>query len=108
MITVAFARRALADLRLLRAFIIAGHPDGQAAGERLADAMAARLARAIEALREFPRMGQPGDIPDTREITVPGPTRRLTCRVGYRPDGDRVTVLGITWGGRHFTAADGE
>jgi hypothetical protein len=36
------------------------------------------------------------------EIVVPGPTRRLTFTVGYRLRGERITVLGITWGGRTF------
>ncbi|HYZ33827.1 MAG TPA: hypothetical protein VE684_16280 [Crenalkalicoccus sp.] len=41
-------------------------------------------------------------MPGVLEIVVPGPTRRLTFTVGYRLRGDRITVLGITWGGRTF------
>jgi plasmid stabilization system protein ParE len=101
-ITVAFTRLAVADVRRARRAIVEGHPDGPDAGEALADEVAARLAHAIEGLREFPRIGHPGAVPGVLEIVVPGPSRRLTFTVGYRLRGDRVTVLGVTWGGRSF------
>jgi len=82
--------------------MVAAHPDGPAAGERLAAEAAARLAHAIEGLRDFPRIGQAGAVPGVREILVPGPTRRLTFTIGYRLEEARITILGITWGGRSF------
>ena len=78
------------------------HPDGPAAGAALAVELAAGLAESIERLREFPRLGHAGLVPDVLELVVRAPTRSLTCVVGYRVQGDRVTLLGITWGGRRF------
>lgn len=104
MIAIDFTRLAIEDVRRARAIIVEGHPDGREAGEALADAVSARLARTIEGLREFPRIGHAGAVPGVLEVVVPGPTRRLTFTVGYRLRDDRITVLGITWGGRTFGA----
>jgi len=104
LIAIDFTRLAVEDVRRAREAIVEGHPDGRAAGEVLADDVAGRLARAIEGLRDFPRIGHAGAVPSVLEIVVPGPTRRLTFIVGYRLRGDRITVLGITWGGRTFDA----
>jgi len=101
-IEVSFARQALADLRRLRAEVVATHPDGVDAGERLAREVAERVAAAIEGLKDFPRAGQPGPGPGLFLLRVPGPTRRLRTTVGYLLEGDRVSVLGVTWGGRSF------
>jgi plasmid stabilization system protein ParE len=101
-IAIEFTRLAVADVRRAREAIVEGHPDGREAGEALADEAAARLAHAIEGLRDFPRIGHSGAVPGVLEIVVPGPTRRLTFTVGYRLRGERVTILGITWGGRTF------
>lgn len=103
MITVEFTKLSVQDVRRAREAIVEGHPDGSEAGEALADEVAARLAHAIEGLREFPRIGHAGAVPGVLEIVVPGPTRRLTFTVGYRLRGDRITILGITWGGRTFS-----
>ena len=102
MIAIAFTRLAVEDLRRARAAIIESHPDGPGAGATLADQAAERLAHAIEGLRSFPRIGHPGAVPGVLEITVPGPTRRLTFTIGYRLQDGRITILGITWGGRVF------
>ena len=103
MISIEFTRLAVEDVRRARATIIEGHPDGLDAGEALAADVAARLAHAIEGLRDFPRIGRAGAVPGVREIVVRGPTSRLTLIVGYRLRGDRITILGITWGGRTFS-----
>jgi plasmid stabilization system protein ParE len=102
LIAIEFTRLAVEDVRRAREMIVEGHPDGPDAGEVLADEMAGRLAHAIEGLREFPRIGHAGAVPGVLEIVVPGPTRRLTFTVGYRLRGDRITILGVTWGGRTF------
>lgn len=102
MISIEFTRLAVGDVRRARSAIVDGHPSGPDTGEVLADEVAARLAHAIEGLRDFPRIGRAGAVPDVLEIVVPGPTRRLTFTVGYRLRGDRITILGITWGGRTF------
>ncbi|MGK7871065.1 type II toxin-antitoxin system RelE/ParE family toxin [Falsiroseomonas sp. E2-1-a20] len=104
MIAIDFTLLAIEDVRRAREAIVEGHPFGHEAGEILADEVAARLARAIEGLSEFPRIGHAGVVPGVLEIVVPGPTRHLTFIVGYRLRGDRITVLGITWGGRTFGA----
>lgn len=102
MIAIAFTRLALEDLRRAREAMIGSHPAGRAAGEALAAEAAARLAHAIEGLRDFPRIGHQGAVPGVLEIVVPGPTRRLGFTVGYRLRDGQVTVLGIAWGGRTF------
>jgi plasmid stabilization system protein ParE len=102
LIAIDFTRLAVEDVRRARDAIVEGHPDGREAGEALAEEVSGRLARAIEGLRDFPRIGHAGAVPGVLEIVVPGPTRRLTFVVGYRLRGDRLTVLGITWGGRSF------
>jgi plasmid stabilization system protein ParE len=102
LIAIAFTRLAVEDVQRARAAIIETHPGGPEAGERLADDVAARLARAIEGLGQFPRVGHPGAVPGVLEIVVPGPTRRLTFTIGYRLRDERITILGITWGGRTF------
>lgn len=102
MIAIAFTRLAVEDVQRARAAIVESHPDGPAAGERLADEVAARLAHAIDGLGRFPRIGHPGAVPGVLEIVVPGPTRRLTFTIGYRLRDDRITILGITGGGRSF------
>ncbi len=102
MISIEFTRLSVEDVRRAREVIVEGHPGGPDAGVVLADEVAARLAHAIEGLRDFPRIGHAGAVPGVLEIVVPGPTRRLTFTVGYRLRGDRITILGITWGGRTF------
>ena len=81
------------------------HPDGPAAGAKLAVEVATRLAESIERLREFPRLGHAGVVPGVLELVVRAPTRSLTCVVGYPLQGDRVTIIGINWGGRRFDGA---
>lgn len=102
MIAIEFTRLALDDIRRARAAIVESHPGGPETGEALADAVSARLAQAVEGLREFPRIGHASAVPGVLEIVVRGPTRRLTYTIGYRLHGERVTILGITWGGRNF------
>jgi plasmid stabilization system protein ParE len=102
LIAIEFTRLAVEDVRRARAAIVEGHPGGREAGEVLADEVAGRLAHAIEGLRDFPRIGHVGAVSGVFEVVVPGPTRRLTFTVGYRLRGERITVLGITWGGRTF------
>lgn len=102
MISISFTRLAVADVRRAREAIISSHPQGLHAGEVLADEVAARLAHAIEGLRDFPRIGHAGTVPGVLEIVVPGPTRRTTLTVGYQLRGDRIIILGITWAGRTF------
>jgi plasmid stabilization system protein ParE len=101
-ISIEFTRLAVEDVRRAREGIIMGHPDGPHVGEVLADEVSARLAHVIEGLRDFPRIGHAGAIPGVLEIVVRGPTRRLTFTIGYRLRSDRITILGITWGGRTF------
>lgn len=103
-IEISLTRQAVADLRRLRAEVVATHPDGPDAGEWLAREVAERIPTAVEGLRHFPRAGQPGLEPGLFLLRVPGPTRRLRTSVGYLLEGDRVSILGVTWGGRRFGA----
>jgi len=104
-IEISFTQQAAADLRRLRAEVVTTHPDGVDAGERLAREVAERIATAIEGLKHFPRAGQPGAEPGLFLLRVSGPTRRLRTTVGYLLEGDRVSILGVTWGGRSFDAS---
>src|SRR6478735_6835412 len=83
-IRLRFTPLALADIDRARDTIVANHPDGPLAGERLADAALARLLSGIERLQTFPHLGRSGPRPNVLLLTVPGPTRHLTFTVGYR------------------------
>ena len=56
---------AIEDLKHLRAYIARDNPP--AAAE-----IASTVLEAVERLRQFPAMGRPGRVPDTRELVVPG------------------------------------
>ncbi len=56
---------AIEDLTQLRAYIARDNPFAAAD-------VSSKILKAIERLREFPSMGRPGRLPDTRELVVPG------------------------------------
>ncbi len=56
---------AIEDLKHLRAYIARDNPP--AAAE-----VAKTVLETVERLRQFPAMGRPGRVPDTRELVVPG------------------------------------
>ncbi len=61
--TVVWSRRAIGDLRKLRAYIAKDRPDAAAH-------VARRIVLAVETLAQFPSMGRPGRIAGTRELIV--------------------------------------
>ncbi len=97
-----FTRLALADVKRAREIIETNHPDGPAAGMRLADEALTRLWQGAERLCSFPNLGRASVVPGVLELVIPGPTRHLTFTVGYRVEPEQVVVLAITWGGRRF------
>ncbi len=56
---------AIEDLKHLRAYITRDNPFAAAD-------VSERILAAVERLRQFPSMGRPGRVPDTRELVVPG------------------------------------
>lgn len=56
---------AVADLRQAGEFISLDNPDGAAK-------MAERVREAVEYLIDFPHIGHPGRVPNTRELVVSG------------------------------------
>lgn len=90
LIGVRWTRQALADLDDACAWTAAHRPAGEA------EALALRLAAAIEALREFPERGRPGRLEGTRELVVP----RTSFLIPYRLRDRHIEVIAILHGAR--------
>lgn len=88
MIRLRYTRQALGDLDDACAWTTAHRPAGAA------EALAARLREAIDALRAFAERGRPGRLAGTRELVIPG----TPLVVPYRLAGREVQVLAILHG----------
>jgi addiction module RelE/StbE family toxin len=86
-VIVVWSPRAIAHLADLRAYI--AHDNPTAAGR-----VATTLLAAAERLAEFPNLGRPGRIADTRELIVPG-TRYV---IPYRLRGERLEIIAVFHG----------
>ena len=60
-----------------------------------------RILQSIGYLRDFPRLGRPGLLPDTRELSIYG----LPYKAVYRIEGDIIFVLGIVHTSRQYPGA---
>ncbi len=78
---------ARAHLRHAEAFIAKDNPGAAAK-------VAQRILDAAERLMDFPAIGRPGKLPNTRELLVPGTPFFLP----YRVRGDAVEILGVIHG----------
>ena len=84
---------ARARLEEIRAYVSLENP---AAAERLAT----RIVAVVEALRDYPYLGQPGGEPGTRELVIGG----TPYIVHYRVRGKRVTINTIWHGAQRREA----
>ncbi len=77
-----FSAQADHDLDAIKSYIA---QDNQAAAERTA----ARIMQSILYLQDFPRLGRPGIVPDTRELGILG----LPYKAVYRIEGDTIVIV---------------
>ena len=79
-----FAEAAARDLHAIVDYIALDNP---AAAEKVYRTIAASADR----LRQFPELGRPGRLPDTRELSIGA----LPYLIVYEVDADAVTVLAV-------------
>ena len=89
--TIRFAPQAERDLDEIRARIEADRP-------AIAGNVIARILQSIRYLDNFPRLGRPGLLPDTRELSIYG----LPYKAVYRIEGDIIFVAAIIHTSRKF------
>ncbi len=80
---------AIEDLKHLRAYIARDNPFA-------ATDVSERILEAVERLRQFPSMGRPGRVPNTRELVVPGTPLILPYTVTARG----VEIIAVLHGAR--------
>ena len=80
---------AIEDLKHLRAYIARDNP-------RAAAEVAKTVLETVERLRQFPAMGRPGRVPDTRELVVPGTPLVIPYTVSERG----VEIIAVLHGAR--------
>jgi toxin ParE1/3/4 len=88
---IEYSDTAKADLESIKSYIAEDNP---AAAERTI----ARILQSIRFLKDFPRLGRVGLLPDTRELSIIG----LPYRAVYRIEGDTVLVATIVHGARQL------
>lgn len=88
---IVWSATAIDDLVGLRAYIA---QEKSAAASSLARA----ILDAIELLGEFPAMGRPGRLPDTREIVVTG----TPIVIPYRVAENRIEIITVLHGARQW------
>jgi toxin ParE1/3/4 len=88
---IEYSDTAKADLASIKSYIAEDNP---AAAERTI----ARILQSIRFLKDFPRLGRVGLLPDTRELSIIG----LPYRAVYRIEGDTVLVATIVHGARQI------
>jgi toxin ParE1/3/4 len=82
---------AIEDLKHLRAYIARDNPFAAAD-------VSERILEAVERLRQFPAMGRPGRVPNTRELVVPGTPLIIPYTVTERG----VEVVAVLHGARKW------
>ena len=81
---VRFSLRAIRCLDEIKAYIAQDNPVA-------ADRTVARLLQSIGYLEDFPWLGRPGLLPETRELSIPG----LPYKAVYRVEGEIVLIVTI-------------
>ena len=84
MLTLRWTRRGLRDMRHLHDSIAARNPQA-------ASRMVARIREATSYLRQTPRMGRPGRVPETRELSIAGTPYIVT----YLIEGSEVQIVAV-------------
>ena len=91
---VVFADPAARDLEDIIDFIALDSPSA-------AESVYRAIVAATERLADFPRLGHPGRLPDTRELSVVS----LPYVIVYQADMDLVTILAVFHGARDIARA---
>jgi toxin ParE1/3/4 len=86
---VAYRARARSDIAAIHDYIDERNPTAAADVVR-------RIQVSIDRLKDFPSLGRPGRFPGVRELVVTG----LPYIVVYRPEADRVEIVGVFHGAR--------
>ena len=88
---IRFTETADNDLAAIRRHIAQDNPAA-------ADRTITRILQSIRYLENFPRLGRPGLLPETRELSISG----LPYKAVYRIEGDIILVLTIIHTSRQF------
>ncbi len=88
---IVWSATAIEDLVGLRAYIARENPAA-------ASSLARAILDSIELLREFPAMGRPGRLPDTRELIVTG----APIVIPYRVAENRIEIITVLHGARQW------
>jgi toxin ParE1/3/4 len=91
---IRWTRPALADLEAIGDFIARDNPVA-------ARPIVVSLVASVDALRDHPNLGKPGRLTGTRELVVTG----TSYIAPYRVRGDRIEVLAVFHGSRHWPRA---
>jgi addiction module RelE/StbE family toxin len=86
-----WTKQAIADLNAAYDYIAETSPD-------VAEVIIERIEKSLESLRQFPEMGRPGRVKDTREIVVP----RTPFILPYRVRKNRIEILAVLHGSRRW------
>ncbi len=86
---VAYRARARSDIAAIHDYIHERNPKAAADVVR-------RIRISIDRLKDFPSLGRAGRFPGVRELVVTG----LPYIVVYRPEADRVEIVGVFHGAR--------
>lgn len=88
---VVWTRLSLADIGHIWDYIGEDNPDA-------ADALMAKIRRAVAGLAAYPKMGRSGRVRGTRELVILG----TPYIVPYRIQGDRLEILAVVHGSRRW------
>ncbi len=88
---IRFTETADRDLQSIRDHIAEEDPES-------ASRITARVLQSISYLENFPRLGRPGLLPDTRELSIPD----LPYKTVYRIEGDVILIITIIHTSRLF------
>ena len=86
-----WTKQAIADLDRAYSYIAETDPD------RSQD-MIGRIEKAVQSLQQFPKMGRPGRVPQTRELVI----SRTPFILPYRVWQNRIEILAVLHGSRRW------
>ncbi|HEY9619154.1 MAG TPA: type II toxin-antitoxin system RelE/ParE family toxin [Crinalium sp.] len=86
-----WTKQAIVDLNAAYDYIAETSPD-------VAEVIIERIENSLESLRQFPEMGRPGRVKDTREVVVP----RTPFILPYRVRKNRIEILAVLHGSRRW------
>lgn len=86
-----WTKQAIADLNAAYDYIAETDPDA-------AEGVIERIEKSLESLRQFPEMGRPGRVKETRELVVP----RSPFILPYRVRKNQIEILAVLHGSRRW------